>query len=256
MYCRTYYFDREGRAHSERAKQMVSTSLRDAVSCVASSFRERGRPSPFHVPHRVHGGGSIHPRVRSLLTGFESKDPLPHRQKALTPALLRDMHNAATEIVGGRSAHLRLSKGSVLLRDEGLRILPNRKAREDATIKIRKRDVQGQRRQHPGSRGPKIDREGPICHSLFHSPEEWDENGEEIPEAIWGAHTMSSQSVWFSHQENGPAVPQLAGEEQDNGLLLPTRRENNRSHSVTSDIVTQKHLRRKQRTTTLRNQPE
>jgi hypothetical protein len=41
MYCRTYNFDREGRAHSERTKQMVSTSLRDAVSCVASSFRER-----------------------------------------------------------------------------------------------------------------------------------------------------------------------------------------------------------------------
>jgi hypothetical protein len=94
MYCRTYNFDREGRAHSERAKQMVSTSLRDAVSCVASSFRERGRPSPFHVPIGVHGGGSIHPRIRSLLAGFESKDPLPHRQKALTPALLTDIHKA------------------------------------------------------------------------------------------------------------------------------------------------------------------
>ena len=94
MYCRNYNFDREGRAHSERTKQMVSTSLRDAVSCVASAFRERGRPSPFHVPHGVHGGGSIHPRIRALLVGFDSNDPLPHRQKALTPALLTDLHKA------------------------------------------------------------------------------------------------------------------------------------------------------------------
>jgi hypothetical protein len=74
---------------------MVSTSLRDAVSCVASSFRERGRPSPFHVPHGIHGNGSIHPRIRALLTGFESNDPLPNRQKALTPTLLADMHKVA-----------------------------------------------------------------------------------------------------------------------------------------------------------------
>ena len=91
-YCRTYNFDREGRATSERSKRMVSTSLRDAISCVASSFRERGRRSPFHLPIGIPGGGSIHPRIRSLLSGFESRDPLPSRQKALTPPFLTDMH--------------------------------------------------------------------------------------------------------------------------------------------------------------------
>jgi hypothetical protein len=37
----------------------------------------------------------MHPRVRSLIKGFERDDPPPNRQKAVTPALLRDMHSMA-----------------------------------------------------------------------------------------------------------------------------------------------------------------
>lgn len=166
MYCRTYNFDREGRAHSERAKQMVSTSLRDAVSCVASSFRERGRPSPFHVPHGVHGGGSIHPRIRSLLAGFESKDPLPHRQKALTPALLTDIHKACR--VRRFAAHFRPGTRSLFLCDEGMRVLSNRETRKDTTTESRECDVQREGRQHRRSRRSQIDRESPVRDSLLY----------------------------------------------------------------------------------------
>jgi hypothetical protein len=37
----------------------------------------------------------MHPRVRSLIKGFERDDPPPNRQKAVTPALLKDMYNLA-----------------------------------------------------------------------------------------------------------------------------------------------------------------
>jgi hypothetical protein len=70
---------------------MVSATLRDAISSVASTFRKCGRPSPFHVQNGVHGAGAIHPRVRMMLRGYEREDPPPRRQKAVTPAQLRDL---------------------------------------------------------------------------------------------------------------------------------------------------------------------
>ena len=92
---RTFNFDSQGRTSTKRPRPMVSATIRDAVSGVASAFRQRGRASPFHLPHRVNDSGSMHPRIRSLIKGFERDDPPPNRQKAVTPALLKDMHNLA-----------------------------------------------------------------------------------------------------------------------------------------------------------------
>jgi hypothetical protein len=92
MSCRMFHFDRQGKLTTECEKPMVLLSLRDAIGSVASAFRERGRPSPFHIPNGIHGQGSIHPRIKSILSGIEKKDPLPNRQKALTPTFLIEMH--------------------------------------------------------------------------------------------------------------------------------------------------------------------
>jgi len=98
---RLYKFDSEGRAAGERPKPVVSSTLRDAISSVASAFRKCGRPSPFHLQSRVNDSGSIHPRIRSLLRGFESIDDPPNRQKAVTPALLRDLVKMVTNFPEG-----------------------------------------------------------------------------------------------------------------------------------------------------------
>jgi hypothetical protein len=93
---RTFDFDPEGRAAAEREKPMVSSTIRDAISSVASAFRQRGRSSPFHIQNGVNDAGSIHPKVRALLKGFESLDlPPAKQQKAVTPALLRDLYSMA-----------------------------------------------------------------------------------------------------------------------------------------------------------------
>ena len=88
---RLFKFDPQGKSTEERTKPMVSSTLRDAISSVASSFRKCGRTSPFHLQNRVNDSGSVHPRIRALLRGFESIDEPPSRQKAVTPALLRDL---------------------------------------------------------------------------------------------------------------------------------------------------------------------
>ena len=117
MACRMYNFDRQEKLATERTKPMVS--LRDALSSVASTFRGSGRPSPFHIPNGVHGQGSmIHPKIRSILRGRENKDPLPNRQKALTPpAFLIDMHryNQQARIRKGVAAYVRLDLRSLIL---------------------------------------------------------------------------------------------------------------------------------------------
>jgi hypothetical protein len=92
---RAFNFDAQGRASTKRPRPMVSSTIRDAISGVASTFRQRGRASPFHLPHRVNDSGSMHPRIRALIKGFERDDPPPKRQKAATPALLRDMYAMA-----------------------------------------------------------------------------------------------------------------------------------------------------------------
>ena len=112
MSCRTYNFDRQGKPSTERTKPMVSTSLRDALGSVASAFRERGRQSPFHVQIGVHGQGSMHPRIKAVLKGIESRDPLPQRQKALTPAFLIDLHKYVQGSECGESHTANLIRGA------------------------------------------------------------------------------------------------------------------------------------------------
>jgi len=92
---RNFEFDQQGRATKERPRPMVSATIRDAIGCVASSFRKRGRASPFHVSQRVDGTGSTHPRIRALLKGFERQDPPTKKQKALTPPLLLEIFESA-----------------------------------------------------------------------------------------------------------------------------------------------------------------
>lgn len=93
---RTFDFDVEGRVTTERARPMVSATLRDAISNVAAAFRQRGRASPFHVQNGVPIAGSLlHPKITALLQGFGAADPPPNRQKAATPALLKDMRELA-----------------------------------------------------------------------------------------------------------------------------------------------------------------
>mmetsp|Transcript_88827 Transcript_88827/g.173807 ORF Transcript_88827/g.173807 Transcript_88827/m.173807 type:complete len:355 (+) Transcript_88827:2886-3950(+) len=74
---------------------MVSATIRDAISSVASTFRKCGRSSPFHLQNGVHDTGSIHPRIRLMIRGYERNDPPPRRQKAVTPAFLLDLVNYA-----------------------------------------------------------------------------------------------------------------------------------------------------------------
>jgi hypothetical protein len=104
-------FDVEGTSRmttTERTRPMVSATLRDAISNVAASFRQRGRDSPFHTQNGVHtiaGSLFLHPKIRVvLLQGFGAvDDPPPNRQKAVTPALLKDMREIASNMTeGGR----------------------------------------------------------------------------------------------------------------------------------------------------------
>ena len=98
---RLFKFDAQGRSTEEREKPVVSSTLRDAISSVASSFRKRGRASPFHLQNRVNDTGSVHPRIRALLRGFEAIDDPPKRQKAVTPALLRDLRSMVGDFPEG-----------------------------------------------------------------------------------------------------------------------------------------------------------
>jgi len=70
---------------------MVSSTLRDAIGGVASTFRERHRDSPFHVQNGINGIQSLHPKIKCLLKAFDSQDPPTKKQKAVTPQLLRDL---------------------------------------------------------------------------------------------------------------------------------------------------------------------
>ena len=54
LHHRTFDFDPQGVATKERERPLVSSTIRDAISSVASAFRQRGRASPFHLPNRVN----------------------------------------------------------------------------------------------------------------------------------------------------------------------------------------------------------
>jgi len=91
MHHRTFDFNGSGKATNERSQPMVSATVRDAIGNVASTFRERDRASPFHVTDGVNSTQSLHPRIKCLLTAFDSQDPPTRKQKAVTPQLLRDL---------------------------------------------------------------------------------------------------------------------------------------------------------------------
>jgi hypothetical protein len=91
MHHRTFDFNGSGEATHRREKPMVSATVRDAIGNVAASFRERDRASPFHVTDGINGTQPLHPKIKCLLTAFDSQDPPTRKQKAVTPQLLRDL---------------------------------------------------------------------------------------------------------------------------------------------------------------------
>ena len=70
---------------------MVASTIRDAVSNVAATFRANDRESPFHYEGGVAGADRLRKELKEILAAFENKDPPPERQKAVTPTLLEDM---------------------------------------------------------------------------------------------------------------------------------------------------------------------
>jgi hypothetical protein len=61
---------------------MVTSTLREATSHLATTFRNNLQPSPLHIA----GSAQLHPATRSLFRAFAK------RQRAITPKLLRGMH--------------------------------------------------------------------------------------------------------------------------------------------------------------------
>jgi hypothetical protein len=82
-----------------RKSPVVAGTVREAASHLAASFRVHQHPSPLHIT----GSTNLHPSIRSLLTAYSNVDPPPKRQKAITPKLLRAMHNMS----GARTTSLR-----------------------------------------------------------------------------------------------------------------------------------------------------
>jgi hypothetical protein len=64
---------------------VVSSTVRDAASNLAATFRSHFQRSPVHV----EGGAKLLPTITALLKAFDNADPPPQRQKAVTPKLLR-----------------------------------------------------------------------------------------------------------------------------------------------------------------------
>jgi len=92
VWYRSSEFDVFGRDVGQREVPMVSSTIRDAISHVASAFRKRGRPSPFHIPNGDDArSGRLQYRVKDLLRGFERGDGQVKKQKALPPEFIREM---------------------------------------------------------------------------------------------------------------------------------------------------------------------
>jgi hypothetical protein len=66
---------------------VVSKTVRNATSSLASAFRGNFMQSLFHI----EGSSQLLPTVRTLLKAFTNADPPPNRQKAITPKLLRKL---------------------------------------------------------------------------------------------------------------------------------------------------------------------
>lgn len=73
-------------------KQILGRSIRKAASELAKIFRRNNRPSPFH--DEVHTN-RLDPCIRDLLQAYDSMDPAPNREEAVTNNHLRLLHKYA-----------------------------------------------------------------------------------------------------------------------------------------------------------------
>ena len=85
---------------------MVSGTVREAASHLAASFRSHKLHSPLHIEGTSH----LLPEVSNLLHAYSNSDPAPKRQKAITPKLLRAMH----QLSGTRTTALRNSPFAII----------------------------------------------------------------------------------------------------------------------------------------------
>jgi hypothetical protein len=70
-----------------RERNLATSTLRTATGHVAATFRDHFKPSPFHV----EGSTNLRNQINELCRSYENVDPLPEKQKAITPKLLRSM---------------------------------------------------------------------------------------------------------------------------------------------------------------------
>jgi hypothetical protein len=70
---------------SGRTNHMAASTIRTATSLLGATFKCHYRESPFHL----QGNQELRPSIQQLLRAFESVDPPPKQQKAITPRLLR-----------------------------------------------------------------------------------------------------------------------------------------------------------------------
>jgi hypothetical protein len=82
---RTGKWSVSGRLEGRHPQPLVAGTIKAAAGCLASSFRDNLKPSPFHLA----GSQNLHPTFKALFRAFENVDPPTKRQKAMTPKLLR-----------------------------------------------------------------------------------------------------------------------------------------------------------------------
>jgi hypothetical protein len=69
----------------QRARPVVSSTVRHAAGHLASSFRSHFQRSSVHL----EGSSQLLPTIGTLLKAFDNSDPPPELQKAITPKFLR-----------------------------------------------------------------------------------------------------------------------------------------------------------------------
>ena len=89
-----------GKPEGNRTRPVVSNTLRQAASHLATAFRGSVGQSPLHVAGTTH----MLPVIRRLLRAGDNTDPPKAQQKAITPKLLRAMYDRATNRGRGRVA--------------------------------------------------------------------------------------------------------------------------------------------------------
>ena len=93
----TAEWSKSGEPSGTRAEPLVSNTLRQATSNLATAFRLSVRQSPVHV----QGSSHLHPTIRRLLRAGDNTDPPKAQQRAITPKLLRAMYHRAGRRGGG-----------------------------------------------------------------------------------------------------------------------------------------------------------